>query len=102
MIVVRRKDSELFSVNPRPEDLHLLVEIADITLLFDLTTKAALYARARIVEYWVLDINRRRMIVHRDPQRGAYTSVVVYNEHEAVAPLAAPNSEFLVRDAFPV
>jgi Uma2 family endonuclease len=55
-IIVLKRESSHFSDNPRPEDLNLVVEIADTTLQFDLTTKAALYARAGIAEYWVLDL----------------------------------------------
>ena len=75
--------------------------MADSTLGFDLTTKAALYARAGIVEYWVLDVAGRRMIVHRDPQAGGYASVVAYGVEEGVAPLAAPESWLRIKDAFP-
>ena len=96
-IVVKRELTSSSS-KPRPEDLHLVVEIADTTLRFDLTTKAALYARAGIVEYWVWDINGRRLIVHRNPQHGVYSSVVEYSEGESVAPLAAPHTEFHIRD----
>ena len=70
------------------------------TLGFDMRTKAGLYARAGIVEYWVLDIPGRRLIVHRDPQGGRYASVVAYGARESVAPLAAPESRFRVSDAF--
>jgi len=101
VIVLRREFSHFTSGNPRPEDLQLVVEVADSTLGFDLRTKAALYARAGIVEYWVLDIAGRRMIVHRNPQAGKYASVAAYNEEESVAPLAAPDSQFRVGDAFP-
>jgi Uma2 family endonuclease len=87
--------------NPRPEDLRLVVEISDSTVAFDMTTKAALYARAGIVEYWVLDIPARRIIVHRDPREGRYQSVTAYSEQERVSPLAAPEQEFSVKDAFP-
>ena len=69
-------------------------------LSFDLTVKARLYARARIVEYWVVDIPGRRIIVHRDPQEGQYQSVVAYAEQESVKPLASPDHEFPVRSAF--
>ena len=50
IIVLRRKSSHFPSANPRPGDLRLVVEVADTSLNFDLTTKAALYARAGIVE----------------------------------------------------
>lgn len=75
LIVLKRDLSHFTNENPRPQDLQLVVEVADSTLGFDLTTKAAVYARAGIVEYWVLDIAGRRMIVHRDPQMGRYAYV---------------------------
>ena len=46
VIVLQRDFSNFASANPRPEDLHLIVEVVDTTLSFDLTIKAALYARA--------------------------------------------------------
>ena len=98
LIVFRQVASHFQSAVPRPDDLALVVEVADTTLNFDLTVKAPLYARAGIIEYWVLDLNGRRMIVHREPQDGSYRSVVAFGEQEAVAPLAAPERELLVRD----
>jgi Uma2 family endonuclease len=101
LIVLKRDLSHFTNENPRPQDLQLVVEVADSTLRFDLTTKATLYARAGIVEYWVLDISGRRTIVHRDPQLGRYAYVAAYDGEESVAPLAAPESSFRVNDAFP-
>ena len=102
IIVLKREFTHFESANPQPEDLHLVVEIANTSLNFDLATKAALYARAGIVEYWVLDVPGRRLLVHREPQSGYYASVVVYSETETVTPLAAPQKAFRVADAFPV
>jgi Uma2 family endonuclease len=90
-----------WTATPQPRDLDLVVEIADTSLLFDLTVKASLYARAGIAEYWILDVIGRRLIVHRNQEAGQYASVVSYADQESVAPLAAPQSSFLVRDAFP-
>ena len=94
LIVLNRESATIVSGNPQPRDLSLVVEISDTTLAFDLTTKAGLYARAGIIEYWVLDVTGRRLIVHRNPVSGKYQSVTVYSENESVAPLAAPNAEF--------
>jgi Uma2 family endonuclease len=99
-LLVFSKPYREFDANPQPADLRLVVEIADSTRNFDLTTKARLYARARIVEYWVVDIPGRRIIVHRDPQEGHYRSVIAYAEQESVKPLASPDHEFLVGAAF--
>lgn len=83
---------------PQPGELALVVEVADTTLRFDLTVKAALYARAGIVEYWVLDLNGRRLIVHRQPESGVYRSVVAYSKSEKVAPLESPQHELQIAD----
>jgi Uma2 family endonuclease len=101
LIVLNRECATFISANPQPSDIHLVVEIADSTLTFDLTVKAALYARAGIVEYWVLDVAGRRLFSHRHPVSGCYTSVTIYSEHEPVAPLAAPECGFRPAQAFP-
>jgi len=101
LIVLSRPSWEFKDANPRPADLRLVVEISDSTLGFDLTTKAELYARAGIVEYWVFDVAARRLVVHRNPQKGLYQSIAVYSEGESLSPLAAPEREFRVGEAFP-
>ncbi len=78
-----------------------MVEIADSTLKFDLTVKAALYARADIAEYWILDVAGKRLIAHRNPISGTYTSVVVYSENEIISPLAAPQARFCPAGSVP-
>lgn len=101
LIVLNRECAMFVSANPQPQDIHLIVEIGDSTLNFDLTVKAALYARAAIVEYWVLDVAGRRLFAHRDPVSGRYTSVTIYNERESLSPLAAPTAVFCPEQGFP-
>jgi Putative restriction endonuclease len=68
------------------------VEIAHTGLSFDLKVKAALYARAGVPEYWVIDVAGRRLLVHRNPQEGKYADVAAYSEHESVSWLRRTNS----------
>jgi len=100
LIVLNRDTAEFADANPRPADLALVLEVGDSTLGFDLTVKAALYARARVAEYWVLNVAERRMIVHRDPKGGMYSSVVAWDSDELVSPLAAPGSSLRIGDVF--
>jgi Uma2 family endonuclease len=100
IIVLKRPSREFRKANPQPSDLHLIVEVSDTTLGFDLTKKAGLYARAGIIEYWVLDVAAGRLVVHRNPTGGRYASIAVYSEQETIAPLAAPTAEFHVAEAF--
>ena len=99
MVVLRRSFRE-FSTRAIPSDLRLVVEVSSSTLTFDLTTKARLYARSRIVEYWVIDVAGRRVIVHRDPDQGEYKTVTAYAEQESVATSAVPEREIRVGDLF--
>lgn len=41
---------------PRPEDVLLVVEVADASLDYDLTKKVPLYAKAGVPEVWVQDL----------------------------------------------
>lgn len=101
-IIVVTKELGAYQSNcPTPSDLLLVIEVSDSTLYLDLKTKASLYARAGIADFWVLDVNARRLIVHRNPNEGEYTAIHVYREQEPVSPLAAPQAEFRAQYAFP-
>ena len=52
----------------------LAIEISDTTLRKDLRTKAALYARLGVREYWVVNALTLDTHVHRDPVEGRYNS----------------------------
>jgi Uma2 family endonuclease len=79
-IIILAKPTWEFASNPTPSDIRLLVEISDTTKRFDRTTKGALYARAAIGEYWVVDVNARSLVVHRNPVAGNYQSIETYVE----------------------
>lgn len=52
----------------------LLVEISDSTRAFDLGRKAELYARHRVPEYWVIDLETRSWVRHADPGIQGYAA----------------------------
>jgi Uma2 family endonuclease len=101
-LIALKQSSDPFTLTtPPPSEVALVVEVSDSSLTLDLTIKAQLYARAFVSDYWVLDVNNRRLIVHRQPEAGRYKSVAAYSDQEQVAPLAAPDSIFTVSSAFP-
>jgi Uma2 family endonuclease len=87
--------------HPGAADLLLLVEVSDSTVRFDRTTKAALYARAGIAEYWVLDIVGRQLFVHRQPAAEGYQDIIAYSAEENTATLARPEASVRVGDLLP-
>jgi Uma2 family endonuclease len=103
-----KPDAAVIRGNPReatghPTTAELVLEIADTSLQNDLTVKAPLYAAAAIPEYWVLDLENRRLIVHRDPdvETGTYSSVVTHHEGGRCSPLIKPDSFVNIADMLP-
>lgn len=97
-IVLRRSAVEFRTTSPGPSDLLLIAEVCATTQDYDLGAKAALYASAGIAEYWVLDLNGMRIIVHRNPAGEKYESIIAYAADEPVAPLAAAVSSICLQD----
>ena len=89
--VLRRRSREIEG-NPRPEDIALAMEISGSTLRHDLRAKASLYARAGMPEYWVLDVNARRLHVLREPSGGIYQTHFEVEETDSVTPLTSSTS----------
>jgi Uma2 family endonuclease len=81
-----------------PTTASLLVEVADSSLNFDTNEKQLLYARAGIRDYWVVDINGRRLLVYRDPRAGDYATQQALGPADTVSPLAAPAAAVRVGD----
>lgn len=91
-----------------PATADLVIEIADSSLTYDTTTKAELYATAGIADYWVLDLENRRLLVFRDPASlphglgaTAYRTHLTFGPADAVNPLAHPAASVRVADLLP-
>ena len=91
-----------------PAQPVLLVEVADSSLASDREWKGSLYARARVPEYWIVNLVDRGLEVHRDPRPAAeatfgwrYTRIRRLSEGETVTPLAAPEARIAVADLLP-
>lgn len=89
LVLLRYRD-DFYASDPRPtpDDVLLVVEVADSSLRYDTKVKAALYARAGYREYWVVDLNAGAVIRHINPVGGRYLDVDVIMADEPFAPLA--------------
>jgi Uma2 family endonuclease len=57
--------------------------------------------RARIPEYWIVNLPARQVHVHREPADGNYTRIGIYAETETVTLTAHPDAQILVSDLLP-
>ncbi|MCS7066067.1 MAG: Uma2 family endonuclease [Fimbriimonadales bacterium] len=79
-----------------PTKALLVIEIADTSLEHDRTKKLALYAKAGIPEYWIINLLERVLEVYREPSGKRYKSIRYYTLDETVSPLFAPEWQIAV------
>jgi Uma2 family endonuclease len=99
-MLLRRKPEGYKKSLPRPADVLLLIETSDTTLRKDRHVKLPVYAAAGIAEYWIADVERELLIVHRDPSADSYRSVAELKSGDSVAPRAFPDHAIAVADIF--
>ena len=90
-----------------PSSPSLVVEISETSLALDRAHKGSLYARAGLVDYWIVNLLERRLEVYRDPEPEAtapfgwrYRSVTVLEPGASVSPLARPDRQIQVSGFF--
>jgi len=91
-----------------PRRPALIVEVADSSLMLDRRFKMHLYARAGVLEFWIVNLVQGVVEVYREPvasetaEYGAtYASVVIARTPDTITPLAAPQSSVSVDALLP-
>ena len=86
----------------------LIIEVAESSLRFDRIEKGSLYARAGIVDYWIVNLVDRVLEVYRDPGADVtapygwrYLSVERFTPPSSVAPIGVPATPIPVAALLP-
>ena len=104
--VVAGSPREYLAAHPsRPA---LVLEVSDSSLAFDRRDKGSLYARAQILDYWIVNLVDRVLEVYRDPVLSAdalygwsYARVLRLGPEATISPVAAPAASISVTDLLP-
>lgn len=101
LAVVRAQDAA--SSTRHPGTALLVVEVAGESLRFDRRTKATLYARNAIPEYWIVNLADASIEAHRDPDpaSGAYRTTLVCRRGETLVTTAVPGIRVELAVLFP-
>ena len=84
-----------------PSDIHLVIEVADSSLRYDLGAKLARYAAAGVSEVWVANIRVREVTGYADPSGSEYATVRTYRAGDSISPRAFPDVVLAVDDFMP-
>lgn len=71
-VAVLRRRPDYRSVDVGPDDVVLLIEVADTSLEYDREVKLPVYAQAGIPGVWIVDLSGERVEVYRRPGRDGY------------------------------
>jgi Uma2 family endonuclease len=75
----------------RPEDVLLLIEIADSSLDYDRRDTLPRYAAAGIVEALIVNLIDQCIEMHRDPGPDGYATRTVYARGDTLTPIVMPD-----------
>ncbi len=89
-----------------PKTAALVIEVSDATLRYDRTKKMNIYAKNKVQEYWILNVQNRSLEVYRRPIQdkelgSVYTEIQILTAKDLVSPLAAPDAKIKVADILP-
>lgn len=91
-----------FENHPTPDEILLILEIADSTLNYDRNTKGTAYARAGIQQYILLNVQEKTLEDYREPGADGFQSKQTYRSEQAFNLVAFPEISFQVKDFLPV
>lgn len=99
LMLLRPRADQYWQGLPEPEDVLLIIEVSDSTLHFDRGTKLPMYAAAGIPEVWIVDLERRRVLVHRGPDGDLYREAIVIDQG-SISPAAFPDVALQLDEIF--
>jgi len=100
--VVKLDVNEYSLRHPESADIYLLIEVADSTITKDRKQKSIIYAKNQVLEYWILDLQRRQVYIFRQPEAQSYREQFVLSSSDTVTLQAFPDIAIALDAMFPV
>lgn len=86
--------------HPTAAEILLLIEVSESSVDFDRREKAALYAAAGVVDYWIVNLIERVVEVRREPTATGYQAVETLGPGALLSPIAVPAAKLDVAALF--
>lgn len=90
LALLRPREDFYAEAHPEPEDVFLVIEVAETSIEMDREVKLPLYAEAGIPEVWIFDLKARSVEVYRNPVEMAYSVIERYTPKQQLSPQAFP------------
>lgn len=105
-VIVRNREDDYLSSHPNPEDILLLIEIADSSLNYDKQVKISVYAENNIVDYWIFNLIEYCLECYSEPYQNlqgefGYRRKLIYLPNESVPLSCFPDLTLDLSRVFP-
>jgi Uma2 family endonuclease len=84
--------------HPTPDDVLVVIEVADTSLAYDRNVKLPLYARVEIPEVWLMVLQKDVIEVHSQPKNGKYQKVRRLKRGRTLVSPTLPSFSCMVED----
>lgn len=82
--ILRWREDDYVEAHPRPQDVFLLIEVADSSVNVDRGAKLNAYAQAGIPEYWIVNIPAKQVEIYRGPVEDFYQDRHIYKGQDKI------------------
>ena len=86
--------------HPTPNDVLLIIEVADTSLRYDSEIKIPLYARYGIPEVWIVDLENNQLTKYLSPNDDHYESSNVVNDLSQISVQELPELKINLANLF--
>jgi Uma2 family endonuclease len=100
-VVVRPDETEYIDHHPRADEVLLVLEVADSSLAYDRRTKSLFYARARIPQFLIVNLQAWKVEDYRNPEPDGYRHKEIYPSAGSLTLVAFPDVSITVAELLP-
>lgn len=98
LALLRPRTDFYAQAHPQPQDILLVVEVADTSLTYDREVKIPLYAQSGIPEVWLVDLTANCIEAYRKPSPQGYQEIKRFQRDQNLFPQAFPDVGLTVQD----
>ena len=98
VVLLKPRDDFYAAGHPRPDDILLVIEVADSSLDYERQVKLPIYAKAGIAEVWLVDLAEKCVDVYSQPDGERSSAHARYGSTEQVSPASIADLTVAVED----
>jgi len=84
LVLLKPRDDFYANQHPIPEDIFLLIEVADSSIDYDKNFKIPIYAENKVQEIWLIDLNQNLLEVYQNPYKNYYQNITKLSNKDDV------------------